>query len=52
MEGFMDFIQQKLADDFLYSDDEVMESLLKCLKRLQVILSFYLLDFRKFCKRK
>lgn len=32
----MEFIQSRIAEDFGYSDDKVMESLEECLKKLQV----------------
>ncbi|KAL3116173.1 hypothetical protein niasHT_002297 [Heterodera trifolii] len=35
VEDFMEFIQNSLAKDFGFTDDEVMESLGECLKRLQ-----------------
>lgn len=38
MESFMEFIQQKLSDNFGFTNDEVMESLEECLKKLQVFL--------------
>jgi len=35
METFMEFIQQRLAENFGFSNDETMESLEECLKKLQ-----------------
>lgn len=35
LEVFMDIIQNRVAKDFGYSDDQVMNSLHKCLNKLQ-----------------
>lgn len=40
MEGFMDFVQQKLSVNFGFTNDQVMDSLQDCLKRLQVNLIY------------